>query len=75
MIARDAVIQDAQSVTSARFAKPMHPALPLDAELEQKRALMTAVRDVPDATGSIVAIRAGHAYSIAKCQAWHGQIL
>jgi len=74
MVARDTVIQDAKLVPSARFAKPMHSALPLDAEFEQKRALMAAVRDVPDATRSIVAIRAGHAYSITKCQTWRGQI-
>jgi hypothetical protein len=60
MVGRYCVIEDYKSIAFFRLIQPLHPALTILAELEQKLPLVTPVRQMPHLTGEVVPLRSCH---------------
>jgi hypothetical protein len=60
VIAGGDVVQNAQSVSLGRLKQPEFPAQAVAFKLQQKLSAMTAMGDMPYATGNIESIGSGH---------------
>jgi hypothetical protein len=58
------VVKDGQTVTHFGFEDPAQVTVPVACKLREKLFLVTAMSDVPDATGEKMAIRARHDNSL-----------
>jgi hypothetical protein len=63
VVARDDVIENAQSMAAASLAQPKHPSFPVMSESEQELAFVATMRQVPDVTSDVMAVGAGHGLS------------